>query len=75
MASRRPVRICVARQMASRDPKFHQAEMLEGAGKSIRELLIIFSRGWDLRMLGAIRRSVWLRLLLGWIGRMTLGKS
>ena len=42
------MRICVARQMASRDPKFHQAEILEGAGRSIRELLIIFSRGWDL---------------------------
>lgn len=58
MASRRPVRIWATRQMARRDPKFHQAEMLEGAGRSIRELLIIFSRGWDLRMLGAIRGSV-----------------
>lgn len=45
MASRRPVRICVARQMASREPKFHQAEILEGAGRSIRESLTIFSRG------------------------------
>lgn len=58
MASRRPVRIWATRQMARRDPKFHQAEMLEGAGRSIRELLIIFNRGWDLRMLGAIRGSV-----------------
>lgn len=44
--------------MASRDPKFHQAEMFEGAGRSISELLIIFSSGWDLRMLGAISCSV-----------------
>lgn len=68
------MRICVAKQMASRDPKFHQAEILEGAGRSIRELLIIFSRGWDLRMFGAIRRSVWSGLLLGWIGRKILSR-
>lgn len=42
------------RQTANREPKFHQAEMLDGAGRSIRELLIIFSRGGDFRMLGAI---------------------
>lgn len=42
------------RQTASKEPKFHQAEMLDGAGRSIRELLIIFSRGWDFRILGAI---------------------
>lgn len=29
--------------------------MFEGVGRSIRELLIIFSRGWDFRRLGAIR--------------------
>ena len=45
MASNRPVRICVARQMPKSDPKFHQAEMLEGVGRSIKELLTIFSRG------------------------------
>ena len=54
MASRRPVTICVIRQMPRRDPKFHHAEMLEGAGRSIKELLIIFRRGWDLRRFGAI---------------------
>lgn len=54
MASNRPVRICVARQMPRRDPKFHQAEMFEGVGRSIRESLTIFSRGWEFRMLGAI---------------------
>lgn len=54
MASSKPVRIWVTRQMPSRDPKFHQAEMFEGVGKSIRELLITFSRGCDFRMLGAI---------------------
>ncbi len=54
MASSRPVRTWVMRQTANREPKFHQAEMLDGAGRSIRELLIIFSRGWDFRMLGAI---------------------
>lgn len=54
------MRIWVARQMPSRDPKFHQAEMLDGVGRSIRELLIIFSSGWDFRRLGAI----WLVVML-----------
>lgn len=54
MASNRPVRIWVSRQMPRRDPKFHQAEMFEGAGRSIKELLTIFNRGWDFRMFGAI---------------------
>ncbi len=44
----------MARHTASREPKFHQAEILDGAGRSIRELLIIFNRGCDFRMLGAI---------------------
>lgn len=44
----------MARHTASREPKFHQAEMLDGVGRSIRELLIIFSKGCDFRILGAI---------------------
>lgn len=46
--------ICVVRQIPRRDPKFHQVEMFGGVGRSIRELLIVFSRGWDFRRLGAI---------------------
>ena len=46
--------ICVPKQMPRREPKFHQAEMFEGVGRSIRELLTIFSKGWDFRRLGAI---------------------
>lgn len=46
--------ICVIRQTPRRDPKFHQIEMFDGVGRSIRELLMIFSRGWFLRMLRAI---------------------
>ena len=46
--------IWVVKQIPSRDPKFHQAEMFDGVGRSIRELLIVFRRGWDFRMLGAI---------------------
>ena len=53
------MRIWVVRQTASREPKFHQAEMFDGAGRSIRELLIIFSRGGDFRMLGAIKFYFW----------------
>ena len=54
MANSRPVKIWVARQIPSRDPKFHHMEMLDGVRRSIRELLIIFIRGCDFRMLGAI---------------------
>lgn len=45
MAKNNPVRICNAKQIPKRDPKFHQEEMFDGAGRSIKELLIIFIRG------------------------------
>lgn len=45
MANSRPVTICVMRQMPRRDPKFHQAEMFDGVGRSIKESLMVFSRG------------------------------
>lgn len=45
------------RQRPSREPKFHHAEMLEGAGRSISASLAIFRRGWVLRKL-AIRVPV-----------------
>lgn len=43
--------ICTARQTPRRDPKFHQEEILEGAGRSTNASLIILNSGWDLRML------------------------
>lgn len=46
--------ICVIRQIPRSDPKFHQIEMFDGVGRSIKESLMIFSRGWFLRMLRAI---------------------
>lgn len=58
MASSSPVTIWVVRQIPSSDPKFHQDEMLDGVGRSIRESLMIFRRGWFLRRLRAIRLSV-----------------
>lgn len=51
MARKRPVRICEIRQRPRRDPKFHQTEMLEGAGRSTSASLAIFSKGCDLRRL------------------------
>lgn len=54
MARNRPVAICVIRHRPSRDPKFHQIEMFDGVGRSIRESLMIFSKGWFLRRFGAI---------------------
>lgn len=51
MARNSPVRICTARQIPKREPKFHHDDRLEGVGRSTRELLIIFKRGWVFRML------------------------
>ena len=51
------------RQTANREPKFHQAEMLDGAGRSIRELLIIFSRGIF---------ECWVPLVYFWISRIVV---
>lgn len=47
--------ICVIRHTPKRDPKFHQIEMFDGVGRSIKESLMIFSRGWFLRRLRAIK--------------------
>lgn len=49
------------RHKPRRDPKFHQTEMLEGAGRSTRASLAIFRRGWDFRRLAI--RVWWSRLL------------
>lgn len=40
----------MARQRPRREPKFHQDEMLDGAGRSMKEWLIIFNRGCVFRM-------------------------
>ena len=50
------MRIWVIRQSPSRDPKFHQAEMFEGVGRSTTMSFAIFIRGWVLRRL-AIKGS------------------
>uniref|UniRef100_A0A5F8A9X5 NADH-ubiquinone oxidoreductase chain 6 n=2 Tax=Macaca mulatta TaxID=9544 RepID=A0A5F8A9X5_MACMU len=42
--------ICKIRQAARSEPKFHHMERLGGAGKSMRERLIIFRIGLDLRI-------------------------
>lgn len=47
--------IWVIKQMPRREPKFHHAKMLEGVGRSIRELLMIFRSGRDLHRFEAIR--------------------
>lgn len=56
MAKKSPVRIWAIKHITKREPKFHQAEMLEGAGRSIRLSLTIFRRGWVFRR-RAIRGS------------------
>ena len=45
MASIRPVKIWITRARPSREPKFHQAERLGGAGRSARALFNFFM-GW-----------------------------
>lgn len=51
MARNNPVKICSAKQMPKRDPKFHHAEIFDGVGRSMNELLMILINGWDFRML------------------------
>ena len=51
MAKKSPVRIWEARQRPRREPKFHQTEIFEGAGRSTRASFAIFSRGWVFRRL------------------------
>lgn len=50
MARNSPVRICIIRHNNNREPKFHHAEMLDGAGRSISALLAILKRGWVFRV-------------------------
>jgi len=45
MARKRPLRIWVPRHKPSKEPKFHQAEILEGAGRSTTAPEAIFSKG------------------------------
>jgi hypothetical protein len=49
----------VTRQSPKMDPKFHQEEMLMGAGRSIRALLAILIRGW------CLRNIIYVMLLMG----------
>lgn len=51
MARKRPVRIWAIRQSPKREPKFHQAEIFTGAGRSTSASLAIFRRGWVFRRL------------------------
>ena len=50
MAKKRPVMIWTIRQTPRRDPKFHHDEMLDGAGRSMNEWLIILNNGCVFRM-------------------------
>lgn len=45
------MRIWIIRQAPKSEPKFHQAEIFEGAGRSMNEWLIILINGWVLRKL------------------------
>lgn len=46
--------VWIIRQRPKRDPKFHQAEMFDGVGRSIKEVLMILIIGWCLRVLSVI---------------------
>ena len=60
MARNKPVRICIIKQRPRREPKFHQAEILTGAGRSVTALFAIFIRGWVFRRL-VIKESLGLK--------------
>ena len=49
MAKNSPVIIWIIKHNPRRDPKFHQIDRLEGAGRSTRDLFIILRRGCVLR--------------------------
>lgn len=51
MARKSPVMIWVIRHSPRREPKFHQAEMFEGAGRSTSASFAILRRGWVFRRL------------------------
>lgn len=55
MARNRPVIIWIIKQRPNSDPKFHQAEMLDGVGRSIKEELTILMMGWCFRVLSVIK--------------------
>lgn len=48
MASNKPVKICTVRASPSKDPKFHQVDRLEGAGRSDSILSTFFNRWYRL---------------------------
>jgi len=50
MDKNRPLTIWTPRQRPNNDPKFQNALILAGLGNSIKELLTIFNRGWDLKI-------------------------
>lgn len=51
IARNNPVSICAARQTPKKDPKFHQEEIFDGAGKSMNASLTILTRGCGFWML------------------------
>lgn len=49
MAKNNPVRIWIIKHNPNKDPKFHQIEILIGAGKSTKALLAILNKGCLIR--------------------------
>jgi len=50
MAKNSPVSTCRIKHSPNIDPKFHQIDRFEGAGRSTNLLFIIFKTGWDFRV-------------------------
>ena len=50
MAKKTPVNNWRTKHPPRRDPIFHMYEILEGEGKSTKDPLIIFNRGWVSRV-------------------------
>lgn len=44
-ARKRPGKICGMKQIPQSEPKFHHAEVVDGEGRSVNELLIVWTRG------------------------------
>ena len=50
MAKNSPVIICIIRQIANSDPKFHHPLIVDGVGRSTRALFVILNNGCFFRM-------------------------
>lgn len=50
IARNNPVAIWIIKQIPNKEPKFHQVEIFDGVGRSIKAFLAILIRGCEFRI-------------------------